>query len=154
LPSLQRFPSYSLDRACRRGRRGAIAQRKQQKRRTMSDISDPRLQPVEPQPSRPGRPGPANMLIVAAIRERRLVKLAYSAGNRIVEPHIYGVGGDGQELLRCYQVGGESLSHERYGWKLLRGEEIRNVEVLDVSFVPRAGYNPQDPAIRHVHASV
>lgn len=95
-----------------------------------------------------------NRLILAAIEERRLLKLAYSAGNRIVEPHVYGVGGDGGTLLRCYQVGGESLSRERYGWKLLRGEEIGNVEVLDVAFVPRTGYNPADPAIRHVHARV
>lgn len=116
----------------------------------MNDISDPCPAPLaEPRPS-----PPINRLIVAAVHERRLVKLAYSAGNRIVEPHVYGLGGDGQELLRCYQVGGESLSHERYGWKLLRGEEMGHVEVLDVSFVPRAGYNPHDPAIRCVHAQV
>jgi hypothetical protein len=93
-----------------------------------------------------------NMLIVAAIEERRLLKLTYSAGNRIVEPHVYGVGSDGRELLRCYQVGGESLSRERYGWKLLHSEEMRNVEVLDVAFVPRTDYNPEDPAIRRVYA--
>lgn len=95
-----------------------------------------------------------NTLIVAAIEERRLLKLAYSAGNRIVEPHVYGVGGNGRELLRCYQVGGESLSHERYGWKLLHVEETGNVEVLDVAFVPRTGYNPEDRAIRRVYARV
>jgi hypothetical protein len=95
-----------------------------------------------------------NGLIVAAIEQRRLLKLAYSAGNRIVEPHIYGVDGDGKELLRCYQIGGESRSAERHGWKLLRDEEIRNVEVLDVAFVRRPDYNPDDPAIRRVHARV
>lgn len=83
-----------------------------------------------------------------------MLKLAYSAGNRIVEPHVYGIGRDGRALLRCYQVGGESLSHERYGWKLLRGRAIRNVEVLDVSFAPRADYNPEDRAIPLVHARV
>lgn len=95
-----------------------------------------------------------NRLIAAAIADRRLLKLAYSAGNRIVEPHIYGVDGDEREFLRCYQVGGESVSAEREGWKLLRDAEIRHVEVLDVAFVPRPDYNPADPAIRRVYARV
>jgi hypothetical protein len=95
-----------------------------------------------------------NALIVAAIDRRRLVKLTYSAGNRIVEPHVYGVDGQGRELLRCYQIGGESSSRERYGWKLLRGPDIAAVEVLDVGFEPRTDYNPEDPAIREVHAHV
>ena len=94
-----------------------------------------------------------NSLIVAAIEQRRLLKLAYSAGTRIVEPHVYGVDGN-RELLRCYQIGGESISHERYGWKLLRDDDIRAVEVLDVAFEPRPDYNPDDPAIRRVYARV
>jgi hypothetical protein len=93
-----------------------------------------------------------NTLIVAAIEQRRLLKLAYSAGNRIVEPHVYGADGDAREYLRCYQVGGESLSHERYGWKLLREDEIDRVEVLDVRFEPRPDYRPDDPVIREVYA--
>lgn len=118
----------------------------------MNDIGDPSLVETA-EPPIPGS-SPANRLIVAAIAERRLLKLAYSAGNRIVEPHVYGIGRDGRALLRCYQVGGESLSRERYGWKLLRGKAIQNVEVLDVSFVPRADYNPEDRAIKHLYAQV
>jgi hypothetical protein len=95
-----------------------------------------------------------NPLIVAAIDRRRLVKLTYSAGNRIVEPHLYGADAQGRDLLRCYQIGGESASRERYGWKLLRGPDIAAVEVLDVGFEPREDYNPQDPAIRTVYARV
>ena len=95
-----------------------------------------------------------NRLIAAAVEQRRLLKLAYTAGNRIVEPHVYGVDGDDQELLRCYQIGGESVSQERYGWKLLRDDDISRVEVLDVHFVPRPDYNPEDPAIRRPFARV
>jgi len=95
-----------------------------------------------------------NKLIITAIEQRRLLKLAYSAGNRIVEPHVYGLDGDEKELLRCYQIGGESVSRERYGWKLLRAPDIADAEVLDVRFEPRAGYNPDDPAIRKVYARV
>jgi hypothetical protein len=95
-----------------------------------------------------------NPTIVEAIQRRQVVKLTYSAGNRIVEPHCYGAGSDGHDLLRCYQIGGESASHERQGWKLLREEDIRNPEVLDVRFEPRPEYNPDDPAIRRIYAQV
>jgi len=95
-----------------------------------------------------------NGLIVAAIGQRRLLKLAYSAGSRIVEPHVYGLDGHGRGLLRCYQLAGESASGGRAGWKLLRAADIAAVEVLDVRFEPRAGYNPGDPAIPEVHACV
>ena len=65
-----------------------------------------------------------NGLIVVAVEQRRLLKLAYSQGNRIVEPHVYGLDGGGRELLRCYQLAGESTSGERAGWKLLRAADI------------------------------
>ncbi len=91
-----------------------------------------------------------NRLIVAAGEQRRLLKLAYSAGNRIVEPHAYGLDGQGRELLRCYQLAGESASGGRAGWKLLRAGDIASVEVLDVSFLLRAGYNPDHPTICEV----
>ena len=32
-------------------------------------------------------------LIAAAVGQRRLLKLAYAAGSRIVEPHAYGLAG-------------------------------------------------------------
>ncbi|MBL6454642.1 hypothetical protein JMJ55_04855 [Belnapia sp. T6] len=89
-----------------------------------------------------------NQLIAEAIEQRLLLKLTYSAGNRIVEPHVYGQDGEGQELLRCYQIAGESSSRERAGWKLLRVQDATAVEILDVRFLPRAGYNPDDPIIR------
>ncbi len=95
-----------------------------------------------------------NRLIVAAVEQRRLLKLAYTAGNRIVEPHVYGLDGGGRELLRCYQLAGESASRERAGWKLLRAEAVAAVEVLDVHFEPRAGYKPGDPAIQAILARV
>ena len=58
-------------------------------------------------------------LIAAAIEQRRLPRLAYSTGNRIVEPHVYGLASDSKELLRCYQLAGESASRHRAGWKAM-----------------------------------
>ena len=93
-------------------------------------------------------------LIVAAVEQRRPLKLAYSAGTRIVEPHVYGLDGHGRELLRCYQLAGESASRERAGWKLLWAGDIASVEVLDVSFLLRAGYKRDHPTIREVLARI
>jgi hypothetical protein len=76
-----------------------------------------------------------NCLIAAAIEQRRLLKLVYSVGSRIVEPQIHGLTGCGKVLLRCYQVAGESASRERAGWKLFRARDVDAVEVLDVRFV-------------------
>jgi hypothetical protein len=95
-----------------------------------------------------------NGLIAAAVEQRRLLKLAYTAGNRIVEPHVYGLDGAGRELLRCYQLAGESASRERAGWKLLRAADVAAVEVLDIRFLLRVGYNPDDPVICEVLARV
>ena len=95
-----------------------------------------------------------NRLIVAAVEQRRLLKLAYSAGSRIAEPHVYGLDGKCRELLRCYQLAGESASRERAGWKLLRAGDIASVEVLDVRFEPRAGYKPSDSAMQAILARV
>ena len=93
-----------------------------------------------------------NGLVVAAIGQRRLLKLAYTAGSRIVEPHVYGLDGGGRELLRCYQLAGESAPRERAGWKLLRAGDVAAVEVLDVRFEPRVDYKREDPAIQAAYA--
>jgi hypothetical protein len=61
-----------------------------------------------------------NGLIAAAIGQRRLLKLAYTAGNRVVETHAYGVDGYGKELLRCFQVAGESASLGKRRWPVER----------------------------------
>ncbi|WP_043344844.1 hypothetical protein [Belnapia moabensis] len=95
-----------------------------------------------------------NGLIVAAIEQRRQLKLVYSVGSRIVEPHVYGLASNSKELLRCYQLAGESASRRRAGSKLLRARSVVAVEVLDVRFEPRAGYKPGDPPIREVIARV
>ena len=57
-------------------------------------------------------------------------------------------------MLRCYQLAGESASQERAGWKLLRAEDVASVEVLDIRFDPRGGYNPDDPTIQAAFARI
>lgn len=89
-----------------------------------------------------------NPAICEAIREHRVLQLNYHWGHRVVEPHTYGLNDNGHELLRVYQVSGASESGEHRGWKLLRVDEIRGLQILDEQFQgPRPGYNRGDRAM-------
>ncbi len=48
-------------------------------------------------------------LIVAAIKEKRILSFAYNGHARIAEPHIYGIS-DGVHQLLGYQIRGSSSS--------------------------------------------
>jgi hypothetical protein len=97
-----------------------------------------------------------NSSISIAIRERLKLQLIYDWGHRVVEPHAYGVGEEGQELLRVYQVGGASQSNEPIGWKLFRVDEIRSLQVLSETFSgARPGYKRGDKAMtRRIYAQL
>jgi hypothetical protein len=89
-----------------------------------------------------------NALVCQAIRERRIVRLHYHGGRRELEPHSYGVGRDGQELLRGYQLSGVSRSGESFGWKMFRLGDVRALTLADRTFAaPRPDYQPDDPAM-------
>lgn len=86
-----------------------------------------------------------------AIAQKHVVELHYHWGYRIVEPHVYGRHRDGHELLRAYQIGGQSESHEPVGWKLFRVAEISEVRLLGTRFAgARPGYNANDPGMARI----
>ncbi len=89
-----------------------------------------------------------SVTIREAIRKRHQLAIDYGAGRRIIEPHAYGYGSDGQELLRAFQIDGASASGEPHNWKLLRLDRIREIADTGIPFVgPRLQYNPDDPAM-------
>jgi len=93
-------------------------------------------------------------LICDAIARQIVLELRYHQYSRLVEPYAHGVSRVGDELLRCYQVAGGSVSGERRGWKLLRTDEIVSVHATQTSFEPRLAYNPEDPAMQEVFCRV
>lgn len=97
-----------------------------------------------------------NSVICGAIGEHRLLRLNYHWGQRIVEPHAYGLNDNGHELMRVFQVSGASESGEPHGWKLLRVDEIHGLEVLKEHFGdPRPGYKHGDKAMdRHIYCQL
>jgi len=89
-----------------------------------------------------------NQRICNAILHRNVLRLVYDWGNRIVEPHCYGINDKDHELLRAYQTSGDSKSNESVGWKIFRVDELNQLTVLDQGFAsPRLGYRRGDPAM-------
>lgn len=96
-----------------------------------------------------------NQPICEAVERRIVLELRYSTYSRLVEPYVYGVSRRGDELLRCYQVAGGSVSGERRGWKLLRIDHIASFHTTETSFEPRTrSYNPEDRAMRSIYCRI
>jgi hypothetical protein len=90
-----------------------------------------------------------NQHIVAAIQGARVLRVRYDGGERLIEPHCYGRGSQGQELLRCFQASGHSNSGQPFAWKLFRVGEMQVVELTDEVFeTPRTDYNPDDKVMK------
>jgi predicted DNA-binding transcriptional regulator YafY len=93
--------------------------------------------------------------VCEAITNRRLLRIDYGAGERLIEPHAHGLSKDGNPLLRAYQVSGASDSGEPTNWKLFRMDRVNSVQATDQHFAgPRPDYNPNDPAMMRVHCRI
>ncbi len=71
-------------------------------------------------------------VILAAIAQTRMIRLAYHGKERILEPHDHGVLNGSVQLLG-YQVRGAS-SRPLPNWILLKTVEISDLQLLDQTF--------------------
>jgi hypothetical protein len=93
--------------------------------------------------------------ICEAIRKRALLEFLYRGRRRVVAPYCCGVSGRGAEVLRAVQVRGESASGSLGFGKLWTVDEIRELRVLDESFVPDdPNYNPRDRAMTRIYCAM
>jgi len=95
-----------------------------------------------------------NSKIVESINAKQQLELRYSGYSRLVEPHAYGRDKDGDEILRCYQVSGGSVSGERAGWKLLKVADIFALHILPQHFVQRPEYRRGDKSMERIYAQL
>jgi hypothetical protein len=96
--------------------------------------------------------GEVHVLVCQAIAQRKVIRFHYDGGTRDIEPHVHGVGKDGGELLRGYQVSGFSRSGQVTGWKTFKLDEVRAMALTDRSIAsPRVGYEPQDAVMSMIH---
>jgi hypothetical protein len=96
-----------------------------------------------------------NADICTAIHVRKLLRITYRGGARVVEPYAYGTDAGGAEILRGYQISGHSESGASRAWKLFRVGEIGEVQVLDETFArPRKGYMRNDPSMTSIYCEI
>lgn len=88
-------------------------------------------------------------VIVHAIHERRVLRVNYPPGERLIEPHCLGLSADGDLLLRAFQIGGASASNEHHDWKLFRLDRLASANDGGQAFPgPRPLYNPNDRVMK------
>ncbi len=94
-------------------------------------------------------------ILKQAIAERRQLRCFYNGGYRLIEPHVYGEGREGQGLLRAFQVSGHSNSDTPTGWKLFHTAELSDVTLTDQTFdEPRTDYNSEDAVMAVVYSHI
>ena len=87
--------------------------------------------------------------VMKALRERKIVSLYYDDDEdpggkekRFVQMYCYGISKAGNEVVRVYQVGGDTKTIQP-GWKLFRTDRIDRMKVLGGTFdEPKPLFNP------------
>lgn len=93
--------------------------------------------------------------IVDAIRKRVLLEFSYNGHPRIVAPYCFGVSTRGSDVLRAVQIGGSSPSGGMGFGKLWLLSQMRNLRMLDQTFVPDdPNYNPNDSAMKTIYSRI
>ncbi len=100
---------------------------------------------------------PWDAVIRDAIAKRSILVIRYDswAAERAVEPHAYGAGDNGNDLLRAWQEAGASSSGEHSGWKLFTVSKIVSMRATGGTFPgARPGYARPDTAMRRAYAQL
>lgn len=91
-----------------------------------------------------------------AIQHKRVLEFIYDGFQRVVEPHAVGYSSQGNLLLRCYQVEGQSHSSPVPDWRLMTVAKIKNLAVVPNRHFksPRNGYKRGDSAMETIYAQL
>lgn len=93
--------------------------------------------------------------IIAAIRERTVLKFTYHAQPRTVEPQAYGISTAGHPILRAYQREDGSDSGRAKGLRLFEIAKMSKVRKTAERFLKaRPEHNPNDSAMKEVRATL
>jgi len=96
-----------------------------------------------------------NTKIKNAVETRTILKFSYDGEPRVVEPHACGISIAGNDVLRCYQISGGSVSGTVPGWHLMKQSKIENLIVTDSHFdSPRVGYKKGDKGMTLIYAEI
>jgi predicted DNA-binding transcriptional regulator YafY len=92
-------------------------------------------------------------IICSAIKSKQLIQFNYEDSTRIVEPYCYGVSGTGNEVLRAYQVKGQSKSGNPMGWKLFSASKMENIMISDEFFAIGHHYG-EESVIKEIYCCI
>jgi predicted DNA-binding transcriptional regulator YafY len=93
--------------------------------------------------------------IIEAIRSKRRLAFAYHGGERVVEPHTYGLDKWQREILCAYQVSGVSRSGTAQGWRTFVVSELTGLRVDARHFdQARPEYQRNDGAFKSILAQL
>lgn len=92
-------------------------------------------------------------LICSAIRSRKMIQFNYEDSTRVAEPYCYGEGKTGNEVLRAFQIKGESKSGNPVGWKLFKASKMENIAVTDEYFTIGHHYG-KEPVIKNFYCCI
>ncbi len=96
-----------------------------------------------------------NQTIINAINNMEILSFTYKDNYRVVEPHAYGMGSDGDGLLRAYQVGGYTSSGKLPEWRLFEVNKIYNLSPTGEKFNgARPNYHRNDQVMDHIYAQL
>lgn len=92
-----------------------------------------------------------NQIFCEAIRNRNILNFTYHDYHRIVEIYAYGLSKLGNEVIRCYQIGGGSDSGDIPFWRLFEVSEIKSLTVtLEKCPSGRSGYRRGDRSMSRI----
>ena len=92
-------------------------------------------------------------IICSAIKSKQLIQFNYKEGIRIVEPYCYGLSKNDKEILRAYQVKGDSKSGHPEGWKLFSASKIENIKINHELFAIGHHYG-EEPIIKTIYCCI
>ena len=92
-------------------------------------------------------------IICSAIKSKQLIQFNYEDSTRIVEPYCYGLSKADNEVLRAYQVKGQSKSGNPIGWKLFSASKMENIIVSD-EFFPIGYTYSSEPVVKKVYCCI
>lgn len=70
-----------------------------------------------------------NTVICNAIKSKQIIHFNYEDKTRIVEPYCFGESSKGNQVLRGFQIKGDSKSGDSHGWKLFNVSKMENVAI-------------------------
>jgi hypothetical protein len=92
-------------------------------------------------------------VICSAIQSKQMIQFNYEDRTRVAEPYCYGQSTAGNEVLRAFQIKGQSRSGHSVGWKLFRASKMENIIITDEYFAIGHHYG-KEPVIKNVYCCI